>query len=189
MMETKEQFFSNSGIPIKGIYTPEDVKAINHDKDIGVAGQPPFTRGVYPNMYRGRFWTIRRYSGYSTPEDANELFQEEYKIGQTGFSLALDALTQAGIDSDDPGYEDDIGDCGVPVDSLHDIETIFDGLPIDKVSTYIGTGGAPGCAVMAMYFVMAEKRGFDINQLMGTNTNCMISGNTLWLTQQIPPAG
>lgn len=99
-MENKEQYSSGSGIPVKEIYTPDDVKNTDYDKDIGLAGEPPFTRGVYSSMYRGRLWTIRRYSGVNTPEETNELYRREYELGQTGFSVATDVPTGCGLDAE-----------------------------------------------------------------------------------------
>src|SRR4030042_4579529 len=136
-MERKEKILSASEIPIKDVYTPEDLRGIDYEKDIGLAGQPPFTRGVYPTMYRGRVWTIRRLSGFNTPEETNKLYREEYELGQTGFSVAPDISTAVGMDADDPRVSADVGHAGVPLSSLEDVETTFAGLPIEKASTYI----------------------------------------------------
>ena len=188
MERSKKEFVSGSGIPIKEIYTPEDVADINYNQDIGSAGKPPFTRGVYPDMYRGRLWTIRRFSGVNTPEDTNQLYRREYELGQTGFSIAFDPTTEAGIDSDDPRVFADTGATGVPVDSLLDMEVMFEGLPIDKVSTAVVSPSLPACPLTAMYFAMAEKRGLDIKQLNGTTMNDLIlTLGCLWLLDQIPP--
>ena len=100
-MVNKEQVLSTSGIPIKDIYTPDDVRDVDYNRDIGIAGQPPFTRGVYPTMYRGKLWTIRRLSGYNTPEETNKLYHEEFAMGQTGFSVAPDISTVVGMDADE----------------------------------------------------------------------------------------
>jgi len=184
-METKEQFFSSSGIPIKGIYTPEDTKDINYDKDIGLSGEPPYTRGVYPTMYRGKLWTIRRLSGFNTPEEANRLFHQEYELGQTGFSVAPDISTPCGMDCDDPRVSADVGHSGVPMSSLQDMETTFDGLPIDKVSTYLADRF--GGVLTAMYFTIAEKRGIDLAQLRGTTANDLCTWSSMNLVKQVPP--
>jgi methylmalonyl-CoA mutase N-terminal domain/subunit len=186
-MENKQQFPSGSGIPIKGIYTPDDVKDINYDQDIGLAGEPPFTRGVYSTMYRGRLWTIRRYSGVNTPEDTNELYRREYELGQTGFSVAVDIPTGNGLDADDPRAMAEVGDAGVPISSLKDVETMFEALPIDKVSTYFAIAGGTGCAIMAMYFAMAENRGMNIRELRGSTANCILGGAAVNLERQLPP--
>lgn len=184
-MENKEQCVSASGIPIKDIYTPEDAKDINYDKDIGLAGEPPFTRGPYSTMYRGRAWTIRRLSGFNTPEDTNKLYREEYALGQTGFSVAPDITTTVGMDCDDPRIAAEVGHAGVPLSSLQDMETAFEGLPIDKVSTYLADRF--GGVLTAMYFAMAEKRGIDVKELRGTTANDMLAWCCLNLYNQLPP--
>lgn len=187
-MGNKEQFSSGSGIPTKEIYAPDDVKDISYDKDIGLAGEPPFTRGVYPTMYRGRLWTIRRYSGINTPEETNKLYRREYELGQTGFSVATDVPTGYGIDADDPAAFADVGDAGVPISSLEDIEITFDGLPIDKVSTALEVSTLAGNPLTAMYFAVAEKRGFDIKQLRGTTLNDFTASSSCASHKdQIPP--
>src|SRR4030042_7031887 len=144
MMEKSEKYFSGSGIPVKRIYTPDDVIGIDYNKDIGLAGEPPFTRGVYSSMYRGRLWTIRRYSGVNTPEETNELYRREYELGQTGFSVATDVPTGCGIDADDTAAYADVGDAGVPISSLRDMETTFEGLPIDTVATALEVSTVAG---------------------------------------------
>ncbi len=184
-MGSDEQFFSASGIPTKGIYTPEDVKDIDYDKDIGLAGEPPFTRGVYPTMYRGQLWTIRRLTGFNTPEESNALYRQQYELGQTGFSVAPDFAAIAGLDPDDPRVSADIGHSGPPLCSLEDMEKTFEGLPIDKVSTYLADGC--GTPLAAMYFVMAEKRGLDIKQLRGTTPSDLCTPTALNIHNQLPP--
>lgn len=188
MKEIKEVFLSGSGIPIKRVYTPEDIADIDYKRDIGLPGEPPFTRGIYPNMYRGKLWTIRRFSGFGTPEETNQLYRKEYELGQTGFSIAFDAPTEAGLDSDDPRAGADVGATGVPVDSLLDMEIMFDGLPIDKVATAIISQPMISGPMTAMYFVMAEKRGLDIKELDGTTQNDITTAlGCLYLADQIPP--
>ena len=187
-MENKEQFASGSGIPVKGIYTPDEVKDINYDKDIGRAGEPPFTRGVYSTMYRGRLWTIRRYSGVNTPEETNELYRREYELGQTGFSVATDVPTGYGADCDDPRAFADVGDAGVPISSLKDMETTFEGLPIDKIATALEVSTVSGCPLTAMYIAIAEKRGVDIEQLRGTTLNDSTASSSCgYHKDQMPP--
>ena len=184
-MEKKEKILSASEIPIKDVYTPEDLRGIDYEKDIGLAGQPPFTRGVYPTMYRGRAWTIRRLSGFNTPEETNKLYREEYELGQTGFSVAPDISTVVGMDADDPRVSADIGHAGVPMSSLADVEATFDGLPIEKVSTYLAD--RCGAVNTAMYFVMAEKRGLDTRELRGTTANDLLASSVPSLVNQPPP--
>jgi methylmalonyl-CoA mutase N-terminal domain/subunit len=183
MGDTKDQLVSASGIPVKDIYTPEDLRDLDYDRDLGLPGRPPFTRGVYPTMYRGQLWTIRRLSGFNTPEETNKLYREEYALGQTGFSIAPDISTATGMDADDPRVSADIGHAGVPLSSLEDVETTFEGLPIEKASTYIAD--RCGNFVTAMYFVMAERRGLDIKQLRGTTVNDMLSWSVLDLVNQV----
>lgn len=185
MADSKEQLLSASGIPIKDIYAPEDTRDLDYDRDLGLPGHPPFTRGVYPTMYRGQLWTIRRLSGFNTPEDTNKLYREEYALGQTGFSIAPDISTAVGMDADDPRVSADIGHAGVPLCSLEDVETTFAGLPVEKASTYIAD--RCGDFVTAMYFVMAERRGLDVRQLRGTTVNDMLSWSVLDLVNQPSP--
>lgn len=187
-MERHEQILSGSGIPIAQVYTPESVNDTLYEKDIGLPGQPPFTRGVYPTMYRGRLWTIRRYSGVNTPEDPNNLYRREYELGQTGFSVAFDVPTGFGLDSDDPRAVADVGDAGVPVSSLEDMEITFEGLPLDKVGTALEASTMAGCPLTAMYLAVAEKRGYDIKQLRGTTLNDLCASATCaGNAHQIPP--
>ncbi len=188
MKETKEKFFSGAGFPIKPVYTPDDLARLDYGKDIGLPGEPPFTRGLYPNMYRDKLWTIRRYSGFGTPEETNQLYRHEYELGQNGFSIAFDAPTEAGIDSDDPRAAADVGATGVPVDTLLDMEAMFDGLPIDKAATAIISQTMASPALTAMYFVMAENRGFDLRTLNGTTQNDLVTSlGCLYLVDQIAP--
>ena len=187
-MKTEEQFFSGSGIPIKGIYTLEDVGNINYGKDIGLAGEPPFTRGVYANMYRGQLWTIRRFSGISTPEETNELYRRECELGQTGFSVAFDVPTCVGLDADNPTAFADVGDSGVSISSLKDMETTFDDLPIDRFATGLELSAEAGCPITAMYLVMAEKKGLDIKLLRGTTLNDVTTSSSCGSSrEQMPP--
>ncbi len=166
MTEAKEsgnQFVTWSDIPIKELYTPEDVKDLDYERDIGYPGQPPYTRGVYRDMYRGRQFTIRRFSGVETPEDTNQLYRHEIELGQTGLAIAPDVPTSTGLDSDDPRCKGDVGFCGVPIDSIQDMEIVFDGIAMDKITTWTYT-----VPLTAMYFVVAEKRGFDLKVIGGS---------------------
>jgi len=165
---------TNSGIPLKEVYTHEDVAHIDPGRDLGLPGKPPFTRGIYPNMYRGKLWTIRQFSGFGTPEETNERFRMEYRLGQTGFSVAFDAVSEGGLDADDPRVEADVGVGGVPCSSLEDMETIFKGLPIDRVSTAVIANPPASCVLTAMYFVTARKRGIDLKGLDGTTQNDLL---------------
>lgn len=180
-----EQVYSESGIPIKDLYTPQDVSKLDYERDLGAPGKPPYTRGVYPTMYRGQLWTIRRLSGANTPEETNKLYREEYELGQSGFSVAPDISTVVGMDADDPRITADIGHAGVPMSSIEDVEATFDGLPIDKVSTYIAD--RCGAVNTAMYFVMAQRKGIDLKQIRGTTANDMLAWSVPSLINQPPP--
>jgi methylmalonyl-CoA mutase N-terminal domain/subunit len=185
MTNGKEYLLSASGIPIKDVYTSEDLRDLDYDRDLGLPGRPPFTRGVYPTMYRGQLWTIRRLSGFNTPEETNKLYREEYELGQTGFSVAPDVSTVVGMDADDPRVSADIGHAGVPMCTLGDVEATFEGLPIEKVSTYLAD--RCGAVTTAMYFVMAQDRGIDLKEIRGTTANDMLSFSVPSLVNQPPP--
>lgn len=174
--EERQEFRTNSGIPVNESYGPQDIAQLDYDRDIGLPGQPPYTRGIYATMYRGRLWSIRQFSGHSTPEETNQWFHREYEMGQTGFSVAFDVPTESGIDSDDPRAEADVGVGGVAADTIQDFETVFDGLPIDQVGTSIVAGCPATCQATAMYFAMAEKRGFDLKRLPGTGGTDLVTG-------------
>src|SRR5207302_4563879 len=120
---------------LKSVYTPADAEALDAGNDIGAPGQFPFTRGIQPTMYRGRLWTIRQYAGFGTARESNQRYRWLLDQGQTGISVALDLPTQLGMDSDDPQAADDVGRVGVAIDSLADVEVLFEGIPLDKVST------------------------------------------------------
>ena len=127
--------YSSSGIELDVLYTPASISNLDPTDDIGAPGRYPFTRGVQPTMYRGRLWTMRQYSGFGTPKESNQRYKWLLEQGQTGISVALDLPTQLGLDSDDPEAIDDVGRVGVAIDTLADMETLFDGIPLDRVST------------------------------------------------------
>jgi len=164
-----------SGIPLKPIYTPLDLKDFNYMEKLGFPGLYPFTRGIYPTMYRGRPWTIRLLSGYGTGEDANARFKFLVKEGETGLNLALDSPTIYGYDADDPRVRGEVGQGGASISSLEAIERIFDGLPIERLSTSLVTHFL-GLPTFAMYVAMAERRGIPLKELRGTTQN-----DPLWL--------
>ena len=174
MNKPNKDLTTPSGIPIKPVYTGADTVGIDSDRDLGLPGKPPYTRGIYPNMYRGKLWTIRQFSGFGTPEETNQRYKMEYGLGQTGFSIAFDAPTESGLDPDDPRVEGDVGMGGVPVSSLQDMEIMFEGLPIDRVSTAVVASPWTACALSAMYFAMAVKRGIPLQQLDGTTQNDLL---------------
>ena len=168
--ETQEDFKTESGIPVKRLYTPLDLQDGDYIDEIGFPGEFPFTRGVYPSMYRGRLWTMRNYAGFGTAEDTNKRYQYLLDQGMVGLSMAFDLPTQLGYDSDDPLAEGAVGRVGVAVDSLADMEVIFQGIPLDKVSTSM-TINAPATILLAMYIAVAEKHGVPREKLMGTTQN------------------
>jgi len=168
--DEKEKYLTISGLEIKDLYTPTDIENLDYLKDLGFPGQYPFTRGVYGNMYRGRLWTIRQFSGYGTAKDTNERFKFLLKHGQTGLSTAFDMPTLMGYDSDHPLAEGEVGREGVAVDTLADFEILFDGIPLDKVSTSF-TINSPAAIILAMYIAVGEKQGVPSHMLRGTIQN------------------
>ena len=155
--ERDAEFSTMSGVPVKPLYTPDDVEG-DYDTKLGYPGEYPYTRGVYPNMYRGRLWTIRQFAGYGTAAETNERFRYLLDHGQNGLSVAFDMPTLMGLDSDSPLSLGEVGTEGVAVDSLEDMERLFEGIPMGEVSTSM-TINAPAMVLLAMYVVAAEKQG------------------------------
>ncbi|SHH39201.1 acyl-CoA mutase large subunit family protein [Thermosipho atlanticus] len=184
--ERKEKFVSTSGYEIKRLYTPIDVSDLDYEKDLGFPGQFPFTRGVQPTMYRGRFWTMRQYAGFGTAEESNKRYKYLLSQGQTGLSVAFDLPTQIGYDSDDPMAEGEVGKVGVAIDSLKDMEVLFDGIPLDKVSTSM-TINSTAAILLAMYIVVAEKQGVPLEKLSGTIQNDILKEYIARGTYIFPP--
>lgn len=164
------EFTTVSGYPIDMLYTPNDIKGIDFDNDINLPGEFPYTRGIHDTMYRGRLWTMRQFAGFGTPEDTNERFHYLLDNGQTGLSVAFDLPTLMGRDADDPLSEGEVGVCGVAVSSLADMEVLFKGIPLDRVSTSM-TINAPAAMLLAFYTVVAEKEGVKPGLLRGTIQN------------------
>jgi methylmalonyl-CoA mutase N-terminal domain/subunit len=152
------------------LYTPDDIKDIDYSRDLGDPGEYPFTRGIYPTMYAGRHWTMRQYAGFGTAEESNRRYKYLLKQGQTGLSVAFDLPTQMGYDSDHPLSEGEVGKTGVAIDTLRDMEILFDGIPLDKVSTSM-TINATAAILLAMYITVAEKNGITPKVLQGTVQN------------------
>ncbi|MGD8226441.1 MAG: methylmalonyl-CoA mutase family protein [Desulfobacteraceae bacterium] len=184
--EREEVFRTESGIAVKRLYTPVDVDAMDYDADLGYPGQYPFTRGVYPTMYRGRLWTMRNYAGFGTAEDTNKRYRYLLEQGMPGLSMAFDLPTQLGYDSDDPLAEGAVGRVGVAVDTLADMEIIFQGIPLDKVSTSM-TINAPATILLAMYIAVGEKQGVSQEKLMGTTQNDILKEFIARGTYIFPP--
>ena len=177
---------SSVGTPVKVFYGPEGEAGTDYQRDLGNPGEYPFTRGIYPTMYRSAYWTMRQYSGQATSESTNERFKYLLDHGQTGLSLAFDLPTQIGLDSDDPMAEDDVGKLGVAVDTLEDFEKIFEGIPLDQVSTSF-TINATAPIILAMYILVAEKQGIDRRQLKGTVQNDILKEYIARGTWIFPP--
>jgi methylmalonyl-CoA mutase N-terminal domain/subunit len=167
--ERDAEFSTMSGVPIKRLYTPEDVEG-DYEEKIGYPGEYPYTRGVYPNMYRGRLWTIRQFAGYGTAAETNERFKYLIEHGQNGLSVAFDMPTLMGLDSDSPLSLGEVGTEGVAVDSLEDMERLFEDIPMGEITTSM-TINAPAMVLLAMYVVAAEKQGVAPEELGGTNQN------------------
>lgn len=167
---TGMKYTTLSGNPLEVLYDPEEVTPEEYVEKIGFPGEYPFTRGIHPNGYRGKLWTMRQFAGFGTPEDTNERFKYLLAHGQTGLSTAFDLPTLMGRDADDPWSEGEVGICGVAVSSLQDMETLFDGIPLDKVSTSM-TINSPAAMVFAFYLCVAEQQGVKFNQLRGTLQN------------------
>ena len=167
--ERYEEFITTSGEPVKRLYTPLDVEG-DYLEEVGLPGEYPFTRGVHPTMHRGRLWTMRMFAGFGTAEETNARFKYLLEQGQTGLSVAFDLPTLYGYDTDAPEAEGEFGKCGVAVSSLRDMEALFDGIPLDKVTTSM-TINSPAAIVWAMYIAAAEKQGVPMHRLGGTIQN------------------
>jgi methylmalonyl-CoA mutase N-terminal domain/subunit len=184
--ERKKEFTTVSGIPVKRIYTPLDTESIDYQKELGFPGEYPYTRGVQPTSYRGRFWTMRQYSGFATAKETNERFRFLLEQGQTGLSIAFDLPTQIGYDSDHELARGEVGKVGVAIDSLADMEVLFDEIPLDKVSTSM-TINAPAAVLLAMYIAVGEKQGISMDKLMGTIQNDILKEYAARGTYIFPP--
>ena len=168
--ERKDRFETSSGIEVRDLYTPADVAGLDEARDLGRPGEPPFTRGVQPTMYRSRFWTMRQYAGFATAEETNRRFRYLLEQGQTGLSVAFDLPTQMGYDSDAPEAEGEVGRVGVPISSLADMETLVDGIPLGEVSTSM-TINATAATLVALYVAAAERQGVERSKVSGTVQN------------------
>lgn len=184
--ERAEKFITTSSQPVERLYTPENLQDIEYDRDLGFPGQPPYTRGVYSTMYRGRLWTMRMYSGFGTAEQTNERYQYLLEQGQTGLSIAFDLPTQIGYDSDHPMAAGEVGKCGVAIPSVEDMATLFQGIPLDKVSTSM-TINAPAAVLLAMYIAIAKRQGVDPKMLRGTIQNDILKEYVARGTYIYPP--
>jgi methylmalonyl-CoA mutase N-terminal domain/subunit len=172
-MTDEKKFVTESGIPVKPYYTPDDLKDWDYHHFLGYPGKFPYTRGVYETMYRGKLWTMRLYSGLATAEESNKRYKYLLSQGQTGLSVALDLPTQLGYDSDNAMVEDEVGRIGVAIDTLADMESLFDGIDLGKISTSF-TINSTAIIILAMYVATAIKQGVPMNQISGTTQNDMV---------------
>ena len=184
--ERYERFTTGGGLPLNTLYGPDDIEGANFLDDINFPGFFPFTRGVQPNMYRGRFWTMRQYAGFATAEESNARYRYLLERGTTGLSVAFDLPTQIGYDTDHPMAQGECGKVGVAIDSLVDMEVLFDKIPLDKVSTSM-TINAPASVLLAMYICVAEKQGVSADQLSGTIQNDILKEYIARGTYIFPP--
>ncbi len=183
--ERKETFTTSSDIEVKRLYTPNDTPQ-NYEAELGFAGEYPFTRGVQPTMYRSRFWTMRQYAGFGTAEESNQRYRFLLEQGQSGLSVAFDLPTQIGYDADDPMAGGEVGKVGVSISSIHDMMTLFDQIPLDKVSTSM-TINAPATVLLAMYIVVGKRQGVSPQQLRGTVQNDILKEYIARGTYIYPP--
>lgn len=182
----KERFSTTSGFELEPVYTPEDMPQFDHAARLGYPGEYPYTRGVQPNMYRGRIWTVRQYAGFGTAEDTNERFKLLLAEGQTGLSVAFHLPTQMGYDSDHPLSRGEVGKVGVAIDSLADLEILFQGIPLDKVTTSMTINATAG-ALLAMYIALGRKQGIPEAKLAGTVQNDTLKDYIARGTYIFPP--
>ncbi len=185
--ERQKLFTTGSDTEVERIYLPEEDPEGTYCEKIGFPGEYPYTRGVQPTMYRGRLWTMRQYAGFGTAEESNSRYKYLLNQGQTGLSIAFDLPTQIGYDSDDPVSAGEVGKVGVAIDSLRDMEILFEGIPLDKVSTSM-TINAPAVVLLAMYIVVAEKQGVSRDKVRGTIQNDILKEYIARGTYIFPPA-
>ena len=182
----RSEGFNTSSLDVARLYTPLDIADLDYERDLGFPGEYPFTRGVQPTMYRGRLWTMRQYAGFGTAEESNQKFRYLLSQGQTGLSVAFDLPSQLGYDSDDPMAIAEVGQVGVAIDSLYDMETLFAEIPLDKVSTSM-TINAPAAVMLAMYLAAGEKQGVPAEKLRGTVQNDVLKEYVARGTYIFPP--
>ena len=184
--ERRDRFETDSGIEVDTVYTPEDLKEFDYADALGYPGEYPYTRGVQPNMYRGRVWTMRQYSGFASPEESNARYRYLLEQGQTGLSVAFDLPTQTGYDSDHPLATGEVGRAGVPISSLADMEVLFEGIPLGKVSTSM-TINATASILLSLYIAVGKKQGVDPSELNGTLQNDILKEYIARGTHIYPP--
>ena len=185
-VERKERFTTLGGIPLKAVYTKDDLAGEDAAAEIGLPGEFPYTRGIYPTMYRGRLWTMRQYAGFGTAAQSNERFRYLLANGQTGLSVAFDLPTQMGFDSDHPRAAGEVGRTGVAIDSLEDMEALFRAIPLDQVTTSM-TINATAAILLALYVAVAKRQGADLRELSGTVQNDILKEYIARGTYIYPP--
>lgn len=184
--KSKGKFKTASGLDVKLLYKPEDMAEWDGERDLGFPGEYPYTRAIYPSGYRGRLWTMRQYAGFGTALESNARFRYLLAQGQTGLSVAFDLPTQIGLDSDHPLARGEVGRVGVAIDSLQDMEILFQGIPLEQVSTSM-TINATAAILLALYFAVAEKQGADLKKLAGTVQNDILKEYIARGTYIYPP--
>ena len=184
--ERQERFEISSGTEVEPLYTPEDLAGREYNESVGYPGEYPFTRGIQPTMYRGRLWTMRQYAGFASAEESNKRYRYLLEQGQTGLSIAFDLPTQIGYDSDHPLAQGEVGKVGVAIDSLADLEVLFQEIPLDKVSTSM-TINSTAPILLSMYLVLAQKQGVDLAKLDGTIQNDILKEYIARGTYIFPP--
>src|SRR6266850_4639093 len=185
--ERRERFETSSGTELPVDFNPTNTDKINYKKDLGAPGDFPYTRGIYPNMYRGRFWTMRQYAGYATAEESNARYKYLLAQGTTGLSVAFDLPTQIGLDSDDPLARGEVGKVGVAIDSLDDMQRLFDGIPLDTVSTSM-TINATASTLLCLYLAVARKQQVSFDKVRGTLQNDILKEYIARGTYIYPPS-
>jgi methylmalonyl-CoA mutase N-terminal domain/subunit len=170
LRERKEQFATLSGLPVERLYTEGNLEGHDPEKEIGYPGEVPFTRGIYPSMYRGRLWTMRQYAGFGSATESNQRYRYLLSKGQSGLSVAFDLPTQIGMDSDSPLALGEVGKVGVAIDSIEDMQTLFDGIPLERVSTSM-TINSTAAILLCLYVAVAKKQGASLQKLSGTVQN------------------
>ncbi|HEX8920249.1 MAG TPA: methylmalonyl-CoA mutase family protein, partial [Pyrinomonadaceae bacterium] len=184
--ERKERFETPSGIELPVDFNPSNTEAVDYEKELGAPGEYPYTRGIRPNMYRGRFWTMRQYAGYATAEESNARYKYLLAHGTTGLSVAFDLPTQIGMDSDDPLAAGEVGKVGVAIDSVEDMQRLFDGIPLDSVSTSM-TINATASTLLCLYLAVARRQNIGFDKISGTIQNDILKEYIARGTYIYPP--
>src|SRR4030095_6711955 len=184
--EGRAHYETSSRIEMPVDFNPSNTDRVDYEDDLGAPGQFPYTRGIYPNMYRGRLWTMRQYAGYATAEESNARYKYLLSQGTTGLSVAFDLPTQIGLDSDDPLAAGGVGKVGVAIDSVEDMLTLFDGIPLGEVSTSM-TINATAAILLSLYLAVARKQGVAFDKVEGTIQNDILKEYIARGTYIFPP--